>query len=812
MTLFHRFALSLAVLLILGAVLVNGCGSGSGGGTQPPPEQQVTTPVIAPSTGTFTTAQSVSISDSTSGATIYYTIDGTTPTTASPVYSKAFTVSSTTAINAIATASGYTNSNVATATITITVPPPQAATPVIVPSTGTFTTAQSVTISDSTTNATIYYTLDGTTPTTASPVYSKAFTVSSTTTINAIAAATGYTNSNVATATITITAPPPQAATPVIAPSTGTFTTAQSVTISDSTSGATIYYTIDGTTPTTASPVYSKAFTVSSTTAINAIAAASGYTNSNVATSIITINVPKTISLPQTLSLPIGATPLVLDSSVVTATTSCDPASVTATVTVNDSNTSTTAGGILASWTADSSHRTYGSISSGNTFSQSGVNTYTVKLACGTATASSQLTVVDPAPTITAVSCSPSESTTACVVKSTGSFVTTITGTNFIAGNYTTLAQWPGTDTSSKFGKCPTVLPRESFGGDGWESFTEIFQGTSSNGASIGTWFQYVFNPPANATTYLNDPTDPGGTGGGWACLDNAYTVVANSSSSSSAGMVTLEPAGSTNPGTMYLRSTSTGRIIWQTSLDLGSTMAAVYGDKAFVPNKDAHSLSVIDLHNRTKQSVPTGDAMPWIAAVSLKSGTPYLVVETENGYNIEQYTGDGALIAMTSSGPQITDLLVDREDRLVYLVQHNRITEVHRLDPSNGREEIMDLDIPANSLSLYADGYFVYWTGEHHLTLIDEMNFRQSAQAVLQSTIYTANGEYFGLSDGGIWQVKAVDGQIRPTIAGQLDDAERYAGFVPGESNGQTVFYAVRADELGRLSGALAIHQSKAF
>jgi len=148
MTLFHRFALSLAVLLILGAVLVNGCGSGSGGGTQPPPEQQVTTPVIAPSTGTFTTAQSVSISDSTSGATIYYTIDGTTPTTASPVYSKAFTVSSTTAINAIATASGYTNSNVATATITITVPPPQAATPVIVPSTGTFTTAQSVSISD----------------------------------------------------------------------------------------------------------------------------------------------------------------------------------------------------------------------------------------------------------------------------------------------------------------------------------------------------------------------------------------------------------------------------------------------------------------------------------------------------------------------------------------------------------------------------------------------------------------------------------------------------------------------------------------
>jgi hypothetical protein len=173
-------------------------------------------------------------------------------------------------------------------TITLT---PQVATPIITPPTGTFTTAQSATISDSTSGATIYYTTNGTTPTTASPVYSKAFTVSSTTTVEAMAAASGYINSNVATSTITINVPPEQqVATPVITPPTGTFTTAQSATISDSTSGATIYYTTNGTTPTTASPVYSKAFTVSSTTTVEAMAAASGYINSNVATSTITIN------------------------------------------------------------------------------------------------------------------------------------------------------------------------------------------------------------------------------------------------------------------------------------------------------------------------------------------------------------------------------------------------------------------------------------------------------------------------------------------------------------------------------------------
>jgi hypothetical protein len=725
MTSSRRFALSLAVLLLLGAVLVSGCG---GSGTQPPPEQQVATHVITPPTGTFTTAQSVTISDSTSGATIYYTTNGTMPTTASPVYSKAFTVSSTTTVEAMAAASGYTSSNVATSTITINVPPEQ------------------------------------------------------------------------------------QVATPVITPPTGTFTTAQSVTISDSTSGATIYYTTNGTTPTIASPVYSKAFTVSNTTTVNAMAAASSYTNSNVATSTITINVPQSISLPQTLSLPIGTTPLVLDSSVVTASASCDPSSVTATVTVNDSNSSTTAGGSLASWTTDSNHKTYGSISSGNTFSQSGMNIYTVKLTCGTATASSQLTVVDPAPTITAVSCSPSESSTACVVKSTGSFVATITGTNFIAGNYTTLAQWPGTETRPQFGKCPAVLPLESFGGDSWESFTEISQGSSSNNIAIGTWFYEVFNPPAGATTYINDPTDPGGTGGGWNCLDNAFTVIANSSSSTSNGIATLEPGSTTVPGTLYLRSITSGKVVWQTSLALGSTMVAVFNDTAYVPNKDAHSLSVIDLHNHTVENISTGDAKPWISAVSSKTGTPYVVVETQDGYNIKQYTEDGALLAMTSNGPQISDLLVDREERLVYLVQHNNVTEIHRLNPSTGREEIMDLDTPANSLSLSAAGYFVYWTGEHHLTLIDDADLRQTVQGVMQSPIYTANGAYFGLSDGNIWEVKTLGGQIHPTLTGHLDENERFSGFVPDDSNGQTVFYAVPADEHGRLSGALAAHQLKAF
>ncbi len=79
------------------------------------------------------------------------------------------------------------------------------------------------------------------------------------------------------------------AATPMISPSGGTYTSPQSVTITDTTSGAVIYYTIDGTTPTTSSTKYTGNITVSSTETIKAIAAATGYSDSAAATAAFAI-------------------------------------------------------------------------------------------------------------------------------------------------------------------------------------------------------------------------------------------------------------------------------------------------------------------------------------------------------------------------------------------------------------------------------------------------------------------------------------------------------------------------------------------
>ena len=145
----------------------------------------------------------MTIGTGTSGATIRFTTDGSTPSeTAGTVYSGAITVSSNTTIKAIAYASGMADSSVATAVYTIE---PQVATPTFSPTPGSYATTQSVTISTSTSGATIRYTTNGSTPSeTAGTVYSSAITVSATTTIKAIAYESGYTDSAVAAASYVI--------------------------------------------------------------------------------------------------------------------------------------------------------------------------------------------------------------------------------------------------------------------------------------------------------------------------------------------------------------------------------------------------------------------------------------------------------------------------------------------------------------------------------------------------------------------------------------------------------------------------------
>lgn len=77
------------------------------------------TPTFSPVAGTYTGTQTVAISCSTPSSTIYYTTNGSTPTTGSTVYSAPISVAVSETVQAIATAAGFTQSAVGSAAYTI---------------------------------------------------------------------------------------------------------------------------------------------------------------------------------------------------------------------------------------------------------------------------------------------------------------------------------------------------------------------------------------------------------------------------------------------------------------------------------------------------------------------------------------------------------------------------------------------------------------------------------------------------------------------------------------------------------------------
>ena len=168
---------------------------------------------------------------------------------------------------------------------------PTAATPTFSSSNNIYSDAASIHISCSTPASTIYYTVSpsGSTPTISSTEFSQDIGLSWTETIEAICTAPGYTNSAIASITITVARPPTYSI------SQGTYDTPQSVELSCKAPSNTIYYELNSqNTPTESSNVYSSPLAVSSSTLIASICAAPGYVTSAPAGSTYIITTPQT--------------------------------------------------------------------------------------------------------------------------------------------------------------------------------------------------------------------------------------------------------------------------------------------------------------------------------------------------------------------------------------------------------------------------------------------------------------------------------------------------------------------------------------
>ena len=269
MTTSHRLVLTLAASLAVACSTpapVNQPDSSIDAGVVDASEKKAAAiPLFSIPGGSYVGAQTVSVTTTTSTATIYYTLDGNPPTTGSQKYTAPIAIGATTTLKAYAVAEGFSDSPVNAATYTIAAPPtPIAATPTISPASGTYSAAQQVTITTTEPGGTLIYTTDGSLPSkTVGSVYTAPFTVGKDTSVIAITRADKKDDSATAKAVYKIEIPMGTTAPPSFSIAAGEYASAQTVTMSTATSGASICYTTDGTTP--ACDATTKACSTSST-------------------------------------------------------------------------------------------------------------------------------------------------------------------------------------------------------------------------------------------------------------------------------------------------------------------------------------------------------------------------------------------------------------------------------------------------------------------------------------------------------------------------------------------------------------------
>lgn len=235
------------------------------------------TPHMSLKPGSYVGTQMVTLTDGTPGAKIYYSTNGKSPTNASTLYTgKALQISVNETVKAVAYATYYLPSAVASSNYVINV-----ATPAFSVKSGTYPKPFTVTIKDATAGSAIYYTTNGTIPTTASKKFSASapIAVSANVTIKAIGVAPLRHASVLATVTYEI-----KTADPVITPPGGSIAKGKTVAITDTTKAAVIYYTTNGTPPTAKSVKYTGPIKMSTAgpVTIKAIAIAPLHVASNV--------------------------------------------------------------------------------------------------------------------------------------------------------------------------------------------------------------------------------------------------------------------------------------------------------------------------------------------------------------------------------------------------------------------------------------------------------------------------------------------------------------------------------------------------
>ena len=235
-------------------------------------------PLFTPADGSqLYYGETVAITCATDGTTIYYTTDGTEPTASSNEYSAPVAITANTVTLKAFAKKGTEESSIATATFTLKAP----AAPTFSVAAGAVARNTVVTIT-SAANTHIMYTTDGSDADNGTDAGTNSVNVTITDgmTIKAIAYDPEVNISAEASATYTIA----QVEAPTFSVPSGTVVSGSTVALATTTTGATIYYTTDGTTPDENSTAYTAPIVINADVTIKAIAIKENYVNSSVVT------------------------------------------------------------------------------------------------------------------------------------------------------------------------------------------------------------------------------------------------------------------------------------------------------------------------------------------------------------------------------------------------------------------------------------------------------------------------------------------------------------------------------------------------
>lgn len=250
-------------------------------------DQQAATPTFDPPGGAYAEGQTIAISSTTDGATIHYTTDGSTPTAESPVYGAPLSVFEGT-LKAVAVEDGLPVSAVASADYSLT--------------SGDFSHG----VTDNSDSATLWFQSAGSSAWVdahytvndggqqnvrmsyngSAGRHEQVFSVSADEPLTVDYSFTYETDTGAKDSTTfsySRDGGDTQVAAPGFSPVGGTYSEAQSVSIASATSGATVYYTLDGSKPTRNANLYSGSIDIDEDTTLRAFAVKDGLSDSIIA-------------------------------------------------------------------------------------------------------------------------------------------------------------------------------------------------------------------------------------------------------------------------------------------------------------------------------------------------------------------------------------------------------------------------------------------------------------------------------------------------------------------------------------------------